>query len=245
MPILKKPSKKDLSESKRTAPLAAAYETQRRMLAKGGSVAPKPPTTAVNCVSRPDKGWGAIICKADGGEVESTEELNSMKKPKLQSVKTPRMVESSLKVRAANPFDADADDDANSDIDKDKMAKGGVIKKDSADLKMKKMAEGVEVEDERELEHAASIAASIMSRRKRMAEGGRVDLDENAEEQPNQFYSANKDILKENYDSDLDDMDQPLSSNLHGVDLEDENESGHSLVEKIMRKARKISPMTR
>lgn len=96
------------------------------------------------------------------------------------------------------------------------------------DSQPKKMAEGGLV-DEIEDEHYNSIAAAIMAKKERqaklmsdseednalmLAEGGMVDIDENAEEQPNVFYKRNKAILKENYDSDMDDTIQPEDSNL-------------------------------
>lgn len=110
-------------------------------------------------------------------------------------------------------------------------------------------AEGGEVEDEEMLDHHASVAAAIMARRDRkmMAEGGEVDIDSNNEEQPNSFYHQNEEAaLKENYDSDMDDVSQPEDSNLKGDSREDDEENEHdsSLVSKIMRK-RKSSPISK
>lgn len=91
--------------------------------------------------------------------------------------------------------------------------------------------------DEQALEKHASIAAAIMAKRKMMAEGGQVDIDENAEEQPNSFYKQNEDAaLKENYDSDMDDVSQPMDSNLHGDDIDSDD---HDMISQIRRKMSK------
>lgn len=105
-----------------------------------------------------------------------------------------------------------------------------------------KFAEGGEVE----MDHEDSIAAAIMAREARqmkldsdsaidhemmMADGGMVDIDSNGEEQPNMYYSRNKEVLKENYDSDMDDVSQPMDSNEHGHELSDED--AHDMVSKI------------
>lgn len=104
------------------------------------------------------------------------------------------------------------------------FAKGGMI--DDMDVP----------EDEYEEEHHDSIAAAIMAKKARkMAEGGQVDLDENAEEQPNSYYHQNEvAALKENYDEDMDHMHQPTDSNEHGDVLEDEDE--HDMISHIRSK---------
>lgn len=82
-----------------------------------------------------------------------------------------------------------------------------------------------------------SIAAAIMAKKDRMkmAEGGQVDLDSNAEEQPNSYYHQNEDAaLKENYDEGMDNLKQPMDSNEHGHELSDED--AHDLVSKIRMK---------
>ena len=81
-----------------------------------------------------------------------------------------------------------------------------------------------------------SIASAIMHRRK-MASGGMVDLYENAEEEPNEFYHENEDAaLKENYDEDIHSVTEPMDSNEHGDDLSDEDEHEHSMIAAIRRK---------
>lgn len=108
------------------------------------------------------------------------------------------------------------------------------------------LAEGGEISDdmdqpsdEETMEHAASIAAGIMAKRAHkqfMAVGGMVDIDENAEEQPNDMTSLNKAALKENYDSDMDDVSQPEESNEHADEREEASENKHDRVSAIMKK---------
>lgn len=94
-------------------------------------------------------------------------------------------------------------------------------------------ADGGMVDDEADMEHHDSVAAAIMAKRKRMAEGGQVDIDSNNEEQPNGYYARNEDAaLKENYDQDMDDVSQPEDSNLMGHTISDEDL--HDRVSKIM-----------
>lgn len=155
------------------------------------------------------------------------------------------------------------------------LAKGGVINKaismDSADqdgeehpaglesdndmmgdkdAMLDHFADGGEVpSDEAMMEHAASIAAGIMAKRahkKFMALGGEVDIEDNAEEMPNDMNSLNKLALKENYDEGMKSMSQPKDSNEHADSREDESENKHdkSIVSKIMKK-RKSSPISK
>ena len=100
-------------------------------------------------------------------------------------------------------------------------------------------ADGGMLDEEMEDEKHSSLAAAIMAHKKRkmMAEGGQVDLEENSEEQPNQFYKQNEhEALKENYDQDLFHVDEPKDSNEHGDELSDEDE--HDMVSAIRRKMR-------
>jgi len=110
----------------------------------------------------------------------------------------------------------------------------------------------------------ASIASAIMSKLKaaamldsgsededkaeRMAEGGEVmgksdsmfDIMKNNKEKPNFYPPRNGAALKENYNEDMEGVDQPEDSNEHGDDREDENENEHdrSVVGSIRRKMR-------
>ena len=98
-------------------------------------------------------------------------------------------------------------------------------------------------EDEEEIEHADSVAAAIMSKRKKMAEGGEVDLSINADEEPNHEDEMSFQALKkENYSetAGLDDLgDQPHDSNLTGDDEEHDSENAHDMVSKIRAKMQK------
>lgn len=79
------------------------------------------------------------------------------------------------------------------------------------------------------------------------AEGGQVDLDENSEEEPNDYYSRNRAALKENFDSDIHLVDEPDDSNEHGDsrEMDEENDHDDDIVGSIRSKMKKRSPMTR
>lgn len=97
---------------------------------------------------------------------------------------------------------------------------------------------------EAEEEHHASIAAAIMARdKKKFAEGGYVDIEQNAQEDDagGEMHRRNHEILKENYDSDFADLEQPWESNRHAIELSDENEM--SKVSKILRRMSAKNPM--
>ncbi len=107
---------------------------------------------------------------------------------------------------------------------------------------------------EAEIEHHASIAASIMAKR-RMANGGvvdtidaqheddaalpdgAVDIDDNGREIPNPMDHRNHDILSDNLDEDLMDVDQPMDSNEHGHSIEKDK---HDMVSAIRRKMKSM-----
>lgn len=122
-----------------------------------------------------------------------------------------------------------------------------------------RFAEGGEVSEE-EVEHAASIAAAIMARRK-FARGGEIlsedsmevsdddqaDLSRNAEEDANMEDKASFDALrKENYSekSALSDASSPSDSNEHSPEHDEEDVDDRSVVSAIRRKMKK-SPITR
>lgn len=84
---------------------------------------------------------------------------------------------------------------------------------------MKALAEGGML-DEIEEDHHASVAAAIMAKRKRMAEGGQVDIAHNNSEEPNAYYAANEAVLKENMNSEMAKMSQPEDSNEIGHDID-------------------------
>ncbi len=83
------------------------------------------------------------------------------------------------------------------------------------------------------------MISKIMHRRK-MAEGGKVDLSENADEEYNHADEDNMGALKkENYsESDgLDDLTSPMDSNEHGDDIDSDE---HDMVRKIRAKLRSL-----
>lgn len=88
-------------------------------------------------------------------------------------------------------------------------------------------AEGGMAEDDK---HYDSVSEAIMARKRRekmMADGGMVDLSENADEEPNNEDQMSFEALrKENYSESagLEHLDQPEDSNLHGHELSDEDE---------------------
>jgi hypothetical protein len=97
-----------------------------------------------------------------------------------------------------------------------------------------------EIDANSEDERPASIVAAIMSKRKKFADGGMVDLDENAKEDKNNLDDDNYGALKkENYSekSGLDDLDEPSDSNEQGDDLEDED--SHDMISSIRSKMNK------
>ena len=109
-------------------------------------------------------------------------------------------------------------------------------------------AKGGMVDEEEETEQHASIAAAIMARnadKKLFADGGFVDIEENGKEQPNQYYKLYKAALKENLDSDMSDVSQPMDSNEHGDELTDEDMNSMSKIQKIMHRMSKKSPITK
>lgn len=134
---------------------------------------------------------------------------------KLTKMKHPKMTESSLKARLRDEMDEETP-----------MAKGGEVREQAGIDEVKpdkgfgkiiimKAEGGMVKEDEMDTADSSSIASAIMKRRK-MAEGGQVEIEQNAEEMPNQMDELNEAALKENYDEDLSSVSQPDDSNEHG-----------------------------
>jgi hypothetical protein len=131
---------------------------------------------------------------------------------------------------------------------------------ESVDLYMKRMAEGGHIgrsQDNYDDDgHEDSIVSAIMANRDRLhkeiesgahdldaaaryAEGGQVDLSQNADEEPNNEDQMSFGALKkENYSESegLDELDQPEDSNESGDDREDESENKHDRVSSIRSK---------
>lgn len=112
----------------------------------------------------------------------------------------------------------------NPNEDEQNLAKGGTVR---------------DHDDESE-GHYDSITSAIMAKKRKakmMAEGGMVDLDENAREGGNTLDELNYEAYKkENYaeENGLSALGQPEDSNEHGHELSDEDE--HDMVESIRRK---------
>lgn len=110
--------------------------------------------------------------------------------------------------------------------------------------------------NEEEIEHAASLAAAIMMKRKKMAMGGEASMETTDDDQANLSRNADEDMnledqasfdamRKENYSESegLEQMDSPMDSAQHGH--EDEDVHDKSVVGQIRSKMKKKSAMTR
>lgn len=110
-----------------------------------------------------------------------------------------------------------------------------------------KEAHGGMIDEEMTAEKAASLSAAVMAKRKKYAQGGQVDIDENAEESANIADELNEDaLLKENYSEDagLALMDSPEDSNRHAVEM-DNAVHDDDLISSIRRKMKNKSPIVR
>lgn len=114
-------------------------------------------------------------------------------------------------------------------------------------------ADGGMIDDEMDMEHDDSIAAAIMAKRQKYAEGGeilshdsiysddsdQVDLSRNADEDANEEDQLSFNALrKENYSETpgLNQLDQPEDSNLMGDSREDDESDPHDMVSSIRSK---------
>ena len=151
------------------------------------------------------------------------------------------MVESSLKIKPSSIFSKAQEEHKEIPTEHEDAQEASPMSEILSSHNEIREAMGGDVDD-REVEHAASIAAAIMARRK-FAQGGDVEIEENNEEQPNGFYKANEDALDRDEDSEFENDEIPKDG-LDADELEDEDEHSGSLASKIMKK-RKSSPMTR
>ncbi len=191
---------------------------------------------------------------ADGGEV-----TESSKDPmEMDMMKRPDDMKSQGK-EATHEMRANADDQEDEMSmrmrHQRELAAGGFIGEsdhatiddsmDSMEMDMEHQHEDMSNQDLMEAHmDQGDRAARIMGRMKKggdlvlMAEGGEVDLDENAKEHDNMEDDLSFEALKkENYSEDDALMDQPEDSNEHGRDLSDEDEKDG--VSRIMKKIRK------
>lgn len=222
------PKAYDEEDASKSGPSVPALKMKR--MASGGEVA-EDGGTAGSPTSRIDTGYGKVIIReANGGMINN---VLSTKDAEEDNVQHPAGLES----------DNDQMKPSDSEIMSDHMqmlADGG-------------MAHEMDDQpsEEAEIERHASIAAAIMAKRDAarqdagsptedkatmMAEGGQVDLDMNSEEQPNKYYSRNQAILKENYDSDMEDVTQPKDSNETGDARESEQSDKKDMVSAIRSK---------
>lgn len=82
-----------------------------------------------------------------------------------------------------------------------------------------------------------SMIHQIMKKRRMMADGGEVDLQENSNEDLNNEDQMSYDAARKKTYYDLDQLeDQPMDSNEHGDDLTDEDEHNQSMIGMIRRK---------
>lgn len=145
-----------MDSKSRSLPMAMSVARKNKKKMAEGGMAKKDG----DCTSRPDTGWGAVICKADGGMVEEDEQYDT-------------------------------------------------------------------------------VAKAIMAKRKKMADGGMVDIHENEQEQPNMYNKLNRKALDNDFDSTMDDVSQPLDSNEDRGTEEDTMSSLLDKVSKIRAKMRK------
>lgn len=181
-----------------------------------------------------------------GPVADALDELKGKKHAKGGMINKAVSMQSAEEDMEQHPADLESDDDQMApDEDEfmaDHFAEGGAI-------------------DEQELEHAASLAAAIMAKRK-MARGGAVlsedsmesddsdmaDLNRNAQEDANMEDKASFDaIRKENYSEadGLDALDQPEDSDEHSPEHEDMDVNDDSLVSSIRRRMRAKSAISR
>jgi hypothetical protein len=109
---------------------------------------------------------------------------------------------------------------------RERMAAGGAV------------GVGFEKEMKADIDHPSSIAEAIMAKRKKMAEGGEVDLEDNAEEGRNEEDQLSYEALKkENYseESALEDLDYDTDKSM-GDASEDDEENKDDMVSALRKK---------
>lgn len=154
---------------------------------------------------------------AEGGSVSGNRDLDAASRSSLASRVSDEYGSGPEEDHVMHPEGLESDDDS--------------MRPSEDEIMSSHFADGGEVEEE----HHASIAAAIMAKDREMyADGGQVDIEMNAEEEPNQYYHQNEDAaLKENYDSDMKDMCQPMDSNEHADERESSEENEHDMVSRI------------
>lgn len=207
-------------------------ETRKKgSFARGGVIDQEP--------AREDKGWGAVIVKAEGGEVSppSEEEIDH-----AASIAAGIMAKRRMMAEGGDIFSGKQRNDFETGVHKTAH---------SIDPERGRSVAGINAEGHYETgsninkraarkEHRKVLNESQnMPKPKLYAEGGAVDLSENADEEPNHADEYNFEALKkENYSESegLDALDSPDDSNEHDVEIEHDH---HDMVSAIKAKMKR------
>lgn len=261
MPLKQSSSKKAMGENiamemKHGKPqkqaIAIAYSVQRKnkkkKMAKGGEISASDEKRPMPNDEHHDKMENSRV-HAKG--VSTSDNFHDQKRPMPRDIFHDKEELDEIHESKSNPADLNWKNAIRESIDSAEtpeefamlMAEGGHIPSGKPELR-EDMEPDMSEDDDRGLD----MIDDIMSRRKerygmaRFAEGGevddeQVDLDLNSMEQPNYYYKRNEDeVLKENYDEDMKDVDQPEDSNEHSVELSDEDEHGEDEISEIRRR---------
>lgn len=127
------------------------------------------------------------------------------------------------------------DDDSidESHLQDEYMAEGGMIDPmEEEPLNKSLMASDMSQEEnaDREMKYKTMADAIV---RKRLAMGGDVDIQENQEERPLDFYKYNEEAVRRPIADDDQLMEDPMDSNEHAESLDDEDEHGMDMIDKL------------
>lgn len=207
---------------------------KKNKMAKGGSVKGEPmPSDVGNDKDSVMNNQGKKPLKQDGWIDDVT--VKQAQKQSLTKLSKPKLAGSDVfSVRYKDEIDQEFQDPQGykkqppeSMNEKEPMKSGPKVPDEQKqhNNSMKPYAQGGMVEDEIADEHYSSIAAAIMAKKQKMADGGMVN-----QEEPNEMDELNEAALKENYTEDL---SQPQGSNLHSVELDSDE---HDMISKIRSK---------
>lgn len=247
-----RPSKTRLSQPK-MAPITGPFSVRNRdMHEDEANMMDRMP--ADNYGNQPDKRDDEMDAKKMGSDPDMAKEHSNGRKPYAKG----GMINKAVSMSSAE--EDRVEHPAGLEEDNDQMAPS------ESEIMADHFAEGGEVDNEDEIEHAASIAAAIMAKRRKMmmAEGGEIlshgsmdsddsdqaDLSRNADEDANEEDQASFSALrKENYSESagLDLLDSPRDSAQHG-DMREDNEENiydSDIVSAIRRKMKMKSAITR
>lgn len=124
-------------------------------------------------------------------------------------------------------------------------ARGGEVKETQGDIVIPDKGWGkITIKDHEDsdmpMAEGGSVAECIMRKKKMMAEGGLVDIESNGEEMPNQYDPRNSAILRENYDSDLEDSHIPEDFGETGDEREKNAENKHDRISAMRSRMKKM-----